>query len=230
MGEENTTGTDESQDTEKQSDESEQNDNGSDEDDNGGDSEDQGGEDDKSKADQGDDDEEPAVRKKTAKDYIIERKNKKIEKLKQKENDDKEEDDQEEDDDFSPEDEKVVDKIIQRKYGDKFAKLEQADDEKELQAFLTGNKDFAPYKAKIWKFWQHPSRNHLPVESVAYEVAGKDLLKIGARRGQQADDKARRVSTGGNSTRNSNGKVDYDAMSAEEFQQHVEAVKRKRQD
>ena len=226
MGEENNTG---AQGAENQSEEEAQDDNGASEGDNGGEEENGEGEgDDKGKPAAGaEDDEEPAVRKKTAKDYIIERKQKQIEKLKQKKEDNDQGGESEEDDDVSPEDEKVVRKIIQREYGEKFAKLDQVEDEGELKSFLAENPNFEPYKAKIWKFWQHPSRNHLPISSVAYEVAGPHLMKLGAKKAQQADDKAKQSSSGGGSSRNAGGKIDYSAMTDAEFQAHVNSVKQK---
>lgn len=184
------------------------------------------------KDDQGkDDDEEPVVRKKTAKDYIIQRQQKKIQKMQQKKEESDDDDNGDEDDDISPEDERVVDKIIQRRYGDKFAKLEQVEDEKEMETFLSANPDFKDYKQKIWKFWQHPSRNHLPVETVAFEVAGRDLLKIGAKRAQEANNKARQTSSDGALSRGSGGgKVDYNSMSDADFEKHVQEVKRKQRE
>lgn len=229
MGEENKSGTDES--TEEQSDDAEQNDSGSEEENTDDNSDD--GTDDSGDAGDGDDDDdvEPAIRKKTSKDYIIERKNKKIEKLKNKKEQDDDDDDSsdEEDDDVSPEDEAVVDKIIRKNYGEKFAKLDESEDKAEMKTFLADNPDFKSFEKKIWKFWQHPSRNHLPIQSVAYEVAGPALLRIGAKRGTQADDKAKKSSSGGNTSRNAGGKVDYSAMSDAEFNAHVEKVKRGRE-
>jgi hypothetical protein len=222
MGEENTGGNS----AESESEDQEQ-DAGSSEDEKGEGSDDAGdGKDDQGK----EDDEEPAVRKKTAKDYIIQRQQKKIQKMQQKKEESDDDDNDDGDDDISPEDEKVVDKIIQRRYGDKFAKLEQVEDEKEMDTFLSANPDFKDYKQKIWKFWQHPSRNHLPVETVAFEVAGRDLLKIGAKRAQEANNKARQTSSDGASSRGGGGKVDYSSMSDADFENRVQEVKRKQRE
>jgi hypothetical protein len=232
MGEENTG----AENTEEQSEDTGQDDTGSGEGEN--ESEENAEDGAEGEENQGDDDEEPPVRKKTAKDYIIERKNKKIEKLKNKKDDGEEDDgDSDEDDDVSPEDEKVVDKIIQKKYGDKFAKLDQANkaaeeakDQGELKQFLTDNPNFKPFEKKIWKHWQHPSRNHLPLSDVVYAVAGPQLLKLGAKLGAQADNKARKTSSGGNSARNAGGKIDYSSMTDAEFDAHVEKVKQRQRD
>lgn len=225
MGEENTG----ENTAEQESEDQEQDDAGSSEDEKGDGADDTG--DDGKEGEGKDDDEEPVVRKKTAKDYIIQRQQKKIQKMQQKKEESDDDDNADEDDDISPEDEKVVDKIIQRRYGDKFAKLEQVEDEKEMDTFLSANPDFKAYKQKIWKFWQHPSRNHLPVETVAFEVAGRDLLKIGAKRAQEANNKARQTSSDGASSRGaSGGKVDYNSMSDADFERRVQEVKRKQRE
>lgn len=193
-----------------------------------------GGNDDKGAQKADDDDVEPGVRKKTPQEYIIDRQRRKLQKQQAAAKDDKngkadDDSDEDDDDDISPEDERVVDKVIQKKYGDRLAKLDQADDKAELQTFLSENKDFAPYEKKIWKFMQHPSRSHLPIKTIAFEVAGDDLMKLGAKRAAEADHKAKQTSAGGNSNRGTGGgKADYASMTDAEILAQGEAIKRSR--
>lgn len=154
-----------------------------------------------------------------------------------KKNEDNENNDNDDDenDDIAPEDEEMVDKVINKKYGDKFDKLDaQIDqvnnqaDKTELDNFISENPDFKPYEAKIAKFWKHPSRNHLPIESVAYEVAGKDLIKLGAKKGKIADENAKREAGGGNSSGGIDSGKKVAEMSDAEFDAEVEKVKQRR--
>lgn len=210
-----------------------------DDDDNSGDDDDAGDDDDdadgkaddkKSDKKEEDDDADPPVRHKTPADFILERKERKAKQSaskKQENNQGGDDDDDGGDDDISAEDEALVEKVINKKYGHVFNKVQEQEDSRELGDFLKENPEFEPYKAKIQKFWSHPSRNHLPVSSVAFEVAGKDLLKIGAQRQKKADDEAKgnNANGGGSGRSNGGGKKGAWDMSAEEFSQEVERVK-----
>jgi hypothetical protein len=67
----------------------------------------------------------------------------------------------------------------------------------------------------------------LPVSSVAYEVAGKSLLKIGANRAMQAKDKAKENSNAGNSGGGNSGTKPVSEMTVTEFMEYKEKVKRR---
>lgn len=142
-------------------------------------------------------DEEPIVRKSKL-DYILERKQAKADKLKQEKL--KELDKQikteagEEDDEVSPDDEKVVEKVIEKKYGDYFREMDEEKEAAEINGFIAQNPEFKPYETKIRKFASHPSRRHIPISSIAYEVAGPDLMRLGAERAKKADEKAKEAS------------------------------------
>lgn len=152
------------------------------------------------------DDEPPVKPRKSAKDFIIERQQRKINKLQQKAEEGGQGDGEDDDDDeLLPEDEEMVVKTFQKRvlpglqpFIDKNI---AAEDDTEIGNFLKDNHDFAPYEAKVRKWVAHPSRRHLPIESIFYEVAGKDLLKLGAERGRKADEEARNTQTGGGSGR-----------------------------
>jgi len=173
---------------------------------------------------QGDD--EPQIKqRKTVKDFIIERQARKIAKLKGQGA--AGEDDQEEAGE-NLEDKKFVIDTVEPLLEPFITKSLQAEDEQEVQSFLTKNPDFKPYEAKARKFMQHPSRRELPIESIFYEVAGPDLMKLGANRAKQADDEAKRGTTGGGTSRDAGGSKSAWDMSDGEFAAQKEAVRQRR--
>jgi hypothetical protein len=97
-------------------------------------------------------------------------------------------------DDISIEDERIIEKVIEKKFGTSFAELESQRQsqrvENELKDLIKSNPVLAKYENKIRTWANHPSRSHLKVESVAYEIAGKDLLKLGAQLADQANTEA----------------------------------------
>lgn len=183
------------------------------------------------------DDEEPIVRKRRdAKDFIIERQKRKIEKLKNSKSKDDEDnddagnksDDEDEDGDIDPEDEKLISKVVAKKFAPIFKQQAEAEDEQEVKQFVNDNPDFAKYEKKVKNFMKHPSRSQMPIKSIFYEVAGDDLMKIGAARAKKAEDEANRNNAGGGSARGDDdgGKVDYSTMTAEEFEKKRNEVRR----
>lgn len=183
-----------------------------------------------------DDGNEPVVRqRKTAKDYIIERKTKKVEKLQKgdkqqgakDEDEGGDEDAAGDDDEIAPEDEALVSKVVDKKLEPLLKERREAEDKADVEAFVAANPDFAKYKAKVLRYIQHPSRANLPVESVFYEVAGPDLMKIGAKRAQAADDEAKKGRTGGGGSRSVGGSKPVSEMTDAEFQAMQETVRQK---
>lgn len=164
--------------------------------------------------------EEPPVRK-TALQHILDRKQKQIDKLKA---------DQKTVipeapalkneplvtvDDLTPEDEAKFDRFMQKKYGTKLETIDQLSSQTEethlndeISEFLTKDPNgeaFKPFIDKIKSWAKHPSRANVPVSAIAYEIAGKKLMEIGAAQARAAD-KAQRDSAGtGSSNRGSNG-------------------------
>ena len=231
--EQDDTGSDDNknEDEEEDDDEDEEENTDADEDDSEGDDDEDEEKDKKSKkdADEEDDDEEPQTRKgKTdwRKAYFAEK-----HQPKGKENKGDDEDDEEDDDDIAPEDEAMVDKVIRKRYGSKFDQLDEKADKSEVNEFVAKNPQFKPYEQKILKFLRHPSRAHLPVKTVAYEVAGDDLMKIGAKKGKQADIQAKKKAGGGHSTSKASGGTKSVAdMTDAEMSAEVERVKHSRRD
>ena len=166
-----------------------------------------------------DSDEEPTVRK-TPKDYIIERKNKQIEKLKAKATTppDSIVPDDEDDEDIADADKTLVKKVVQKEFGHYFSELEEQKLDAEISKFVSDNEIFKPYEAKIRKFASHPTRRQIPLKAIAYEVAGDDLLRKGAEMSKAADAKASAKATPNGGNRGSaQAKKDWGSMTNEEF-------------
>lgn len=173
-----------------------------------------------------DDDEEPKTRKRNNIDFILERKNKKIEKLKNNKGGAQAEEDL---DDIDEEDAEIIDKRISKFMSPLLQKQMQDEDEKEISDFVQKNPDFAKYADKVRKFSQHPTRKDVPITSLFYEVAGEDLMKIGAERGKKADEKAKDSGSGGGTGGDGNAKSVWD-LTPEEFAAEQQRVMRKRRD
>lgn len=174
------------------------------------------------------DNDEPQIQsRKTAKDFIIQRQQKKIEKLEAKD-EGKEGSDSEEEDPIDPEDKKVIERVLREQGATMIeealepilSKQVAQEDENELQTFLNdpGNVDFKPYESTVRKYMAHPSRRLLPIKSIFYEVAGDDLIKIGAERERRAREDAAETNAGGGSVRGEDGgKVNWEDLTPEEF-------------
>lgn len=113
---------------------------------------------------------------------------------------------------------------------ERLAALEQAESDREVELsvkdFVIKNPDFSPYAKKAERFAKDASRRNIPIKSIFYEVAGDDLIKIGAARQKQADIKARQSQTGGGSSGgDTSGSKSYKDMDLDEFEKEVEAIK-----
>jgi hypothetical protein len=163
-----------------------------------------------------DEDEEPKTRKRNI-DFILERKNNKIAKLADKAN--KGNNDKDDDgDEIDPEDENLIAKVVDRKLKPLIDKQIAEEDENEINSFLKVNPEFEKYAGKVRKFAQHELRKNIPIESLFYEVAGKDLMKIGAEKERKATKEAKDTTAGGGNNRNNaGGSKDIWSMTPEEF-------------
>lgn len=176
--------------------------------------------------DSDDDGKEPPTRQGlTPKDFIIQRQQKKIAKMATAPKDDEDT----EDDQIAPEDEDLITKVVAKRFGPILEKTLSAEDDREISAFLTANPDFKPFEVKARRYISHPSRRHLPIESVFYEVAGKKLLQIGAKRQVAADAEAKATATGGGTSRGGKtGKGVWD-MTPQEFEAHKQRIRTSQQ-
>jgi hypothetical protein len=169
--------------------------------------------------------EEPQTRKRNI-DFIRQRQAKKAEKAAEKGKDAGEDDD----DDFETEEDEKIHKIVEKTVSPLVQKAQQEEDNREIADFLSENPDLKPYETKVRKFMQHESRKALPISSIFFEVAGNDLLKIGAARERKAAEKAKQTQAGGGTTRSGDpkGKSVLD-MTPAEFaaeQQRVRMIQR----
>jgi len=171
-----------------------------------------------------DDGEEPAVRNQlTPKDYIIQRKQKKIEKLEGVDKDDGDG----EGDDVLPEDEAIIDKVVSKRIAPLIRQTLDVADDSDIKGFLQENPEFKPFEAKARRWIKDPSRQHLPISTVFYEAAGyKNILRIGADRKTKADKEAADTTTGGGSGRTPEGGPSVLDLSKEDFEKRQEKVRR----
>jgi hypothetical protein len=187
-------------------------------------------------------DEEPPVRK-TKQDYILERKERQLAKAKakseeaQKSQDKKEEEkpnsnqdgEGDQDEDLTPEESAKFEKFVAKRYGKHFEKVEEfakkdyeGSVDSEVDDFISkdpNGKHFEPYKDKIKNWAKHPTRKNLPISTIAYEIAGPELLKLGAKMAAEADAEAAEGDSPGSSSRKSTegGKKSFWDMTPEEF-------------
>lgn len=179
-----------------------------------------------------DDDKEPPVRRGDASRFIIQRQQRKIAKLSGKQGSGKSGDDAGEgdDDDLAPEDTELIDRAIEKRLKPLAEKLEMDEDKSALDQFFADakNASFKPYEKKIRAWSVHPSRRNLPIRTIAYEVAGDDLMRMGAAKGKEADTKAKKDQAGGGSDRQEPRGADAVwGMSSKDFEAQQEAVRRR---
>ncbi|PIY96076.1 MAG: hypothetical protein COY66_04965 [Candidatus Kerfeldbacteria bacterium CG_4_10_14_0_8_um_filter_42_10] len=166
---------------------------------------------------------DPPVRDK--KDFIINRLRQSRDKAREKAGNDNEGDD----DEIDSEDEARILKVVDKHYGDKLSKVDAEENERELNSFFTNpeNAKFKKKEATIRKWWKDPSRNHLPIKSVAYEVMGDSLEAVGAKKARQADDESRQSGSGGHTARGTMTKKNAWEETPEEFEAHQQKVRQK---
>jgi len=170
---------------------------------------------------------EPPVRNK--RDFIINRLQHKREKKEAAGEGAGEGGDEGDDPDYpDPEDEKRILKVFNKHYGGKISKIDEGENERELDQFFAKpeHAKFKEQEATIRRWWKHPSRNNLPIKSVAYEVMGESLLAAGAKQERKANEEGKKTGSGGHSSRGSMPKKDAWGESPQEFAQHQEEVRR----
>lgn len=179
-----------------------------------------------------DDGAEPVVKqRKTAKDFIIERQQRKIAKM-QKQGGDGEGGESDDDDDSGNPAGNGKDG---GKDGDDATQMEAlrpiidqhlADqDAQEVTSFLEGNPDFAPYTSQVERWMKHESRRQIPVDELFYAAAGKHLLKMGADRVRKADAAAKDTQSGGASNRQGVAPIDWSKATREELEAEKQRVR-----
>lgn len=179
------------------------------------------------KKEESDDETDPPVRKSPS-DFYKARQARKAAKGNQstsKKNNDDENGD-EGDDEIAPEDEEIINKVVDKKLQPLIDQATTAADAQEAKDFFAVSPEFKPFEAKILKWWSHPTRRHLPISTVALEAVGyKKLIQLGAQRGKDADDKAKKLNSGGgNAPKGTGGKKSVADMTDAEFMAERERV------
>ena len=182
---------------------------------------------------------EPAVRKRspmTAKDHIIARKERQLQKANAAKAEGKPEekgadadDDADDDDAFSPEDKDRVSKIVDERLAPIVEERRQAEDDAEVRDYLASNPELAPFEAKVRRFMKHESRKDVPVSTIFLEAAGPDFfMQLGAERARKAAEEAKKGSTGGSGTSRdvSGGTKPVSEMTEDEFRAAQDKVRR----
>ena len=140
--------------------------------------------------------EEPGVRK-SAKDWIIERKNKKIEKLEKKKDDD--DDDDENKEKVTPEGKKAIEQEIDKKVKPILQTVRTQVDDQELQTVLKKYLVDEKTEKQIRKYMEHEAYKNVSVEFIFLGLAAKKM-KLQEKR-EKADEEAKGDKTGGHEKR-----------------------------
>lgn len=122
----------------------------------------------------------------------------------------------EEEEEIDPDDEKRINKIVDKKYGSKLTEIEN---KSEVQAFINSKPEFAKYEGVILKYMSHPDYSNIPVHNIAAIVASKDLIKIGAAKEREAQKKVAETKSPGTTVRKVDGGAkDWHTASKEDFE------------
>jgi hypothetical protein len=180
------------------------------------------------------DDEEIPIRK-TRIDYILERKEKRLEKIKQdrlakleSELHEHGEGDDEDDDlsDIEDEGEKKIVNTMKKYFGETVEKLSSKEVESEVNAFIEKDGRFAPFKDKIMKWAKHPAYAKLPMDRLAYAVVGPKIGEILSQKKQELEDEAEKSRMGGSGRRTVTKKGVWE-MTPQEFEAHLHRIQTK---
>lgn len=179
-------------------------------------------------------DEEPPVRK-THLDFIAERKQRKLEKIKQakiaKLNEELKtygiEDDEEDFDNIEDDDEKKIAKTMKKYFGESIETIRSKELETEIDKFVKTDERFEPFKAQIAKWAKHPAYANLPIDRLAYAVAGPNLAKAIIEKKKELEDEADKSKLGGGSTRRGEVKKSVNDMSSQEFEDYLHKIRTK---
>ena len=141
-------------------------------------------------------DTEPPVRL-SAKDYIIARKNKKIEKLEEKKKDDDDDDDLDGGEDVTPEGKRAIKKEVEKASEPMRQAAKRQADESELAKVLKKYPSAEKMESQIRKYMEHPAYQEISIEFIFLGLAAKkDELQ---QKKEEADAEAKKGKMGGHS-------------------------------
>ena len=162
-----------------------------------------------------DEDEEPPTRK-SAKDHIIERKTKKIEKLEKEKEEEAESEEEDEENPFSEEDKKAIKKEVSKETEPLKEVLKAQSDKNELEAVILKHPEAKAMEKRIMKYAKHKAYQDIPMENIYLMLAnGKNNLQ--AKKTEAKEKDKENASIGHTKREKSGGEPDYENMSDEEF-------------
>ena len=121
-------------------------------------------------------------------------------------------------DDIDPDDERAVGKIVQKQLEPVTSALKAQRDQLDVESFVNSNPEFSKYKSVILKHASHPAYSKVPISKIASMVASEDLQKMGAKKEREAQKQVDSTKNPGSTVRKSEGGVDWETASTEEFQ------------
>lgn len=129
----------------------------------------------------------------------------------------------ESDDDIEidPEDEKRLNKILDKRLGgmaEKLSRVEKLENEAEVNGFIAAKPEFAKFKPAILKYMEHPAYKNIPAHNIAKIVAGDNLMKLGAQKEREAQKKAKETEGNGTTVRKTTTPVDWTSASKDDYE------------
>lgn len=181
-------------------------------------------------SDEDDDDDEPKTRRQSKEDNKFFARRRVAGKRANKGKSDKDDKPDDEDDaDDGGDDSNDIDQRIQKHLEPITKRIEQEEDDRDISDFLKENPEFKSYEKKVRKYASHPSRKDIPIDELFYSVAGKDILKLGAKRARKSDAEAgQNKSGGGSSTRTAPSGKSVKDMDSKEFEEYQNSIRMKR--
>lgn len=170
------------------------------------------------------DDYEPPVRR-SALSYIIERKNRQIEKLKEQENGGGDKNDELED--ILTEDQHVISKIVQKQIAPILNSVKNQTDEAELADVMIKHPEAKKIEKSIRKVMSNPAYEQVPVESIFFMLAGQtgSTTDVQGQR-DEANRQAAMDKTGGHGRRpREKSEIDFSKMTDKEIEDIANKVK-----
>ena len=131
----------------------------------------------------------------------------------------------EDDDDVDPDDEKVINNIVNKAVNPIREQLQTQLDQAEISNFITGNPEYAKYTKQIGTYMKHEAYRNIPIQNIAAIVSAKDMQKLGAKKERDAQAKVAETKGAGNNTRAIEaGAKDWGSASKEDYQAHLAKV------
>lgn len=129
--------------------------------------------------------------------------------------------------DIDPEDAKTIGNVAKKQIEPIKRRLQDQQDRLEVEEYLSSQPDeIKKYKPVILKYMKHPAYQKIPVKNIASMVASEDLMKMGAEKERQTQQKVNESKKNDNPTRQPTGsKQDWKKAPKEAFEQKMREVK-----